>query len=755
MWYNKHMRTSRFHPGRPRGAVAGLTLVSVLLIAAMPSAAGAAAPIVENRGQWPDDVRFVARDGATSVTFTAAGPVVRSGAGEAAITLVGAGSPGAPVGRAPHPTRWNFFRGPDAHTWRTSVPGWTEVVYRDVWPGVDVCWQVRAGGLQWRLDPTGDSAPPRTAVRPPNLPVLRVTDADDGRAGTISWGAPTAAPADGRDAGPLVWSTYLGASDSDKGLGVAVGPDGCPVVVGRSRSPDFPTPGGVVTDPAGLNDVFVLKLSPSGDSVVWGTFLGSDGDDAGMGLAIAPDGEVVVVGLASGADWPVTAGAFATTASGQRDAVAARLGAGGDTLVWSTYLGGASNDLAIRVRLDATGCPVIGGATQSPDWPTTPGAFDQWHDGGWDAFLARLSSDGTQLLASTLLGGTGDEEGRAMDLRPDGLVVLVGSTRGSVFPTTPGAFATGPAGAEDAWAACLDATDASLVWSTLLGGAENDVATRVACDAAGRAVVVGGTRSADFPTTAGAHDTTHNGNDDAFVSVVAPDGASLAWSSLLGGGDADRAMGVALDDAGRVTLLGYTLSDDLPTTPAAYDTSANGSYDVFVHQFTTDGGGLRFGSYLGGLERDEIFSATHDDAGRLLLVGVSESADFPVTAGCYQPEYGGLADAFVAAVDPAAWLATTSPAPGGDPGLRCYPNPANPRATVAFDVPRAGPVTVRVVDLRGRAVRTLLTRSLTAGTHRLVWDGRDRAGLPVASGTYVCEVRTPGGRRTTRLGLVR
>ena len=700
-------------------------------------------------------MRFVARAGEATVTFTAAGPVVRIGAGDAEIALVGARSPAAPAGRDRHPTRWSFFRGADARAWRVSVPGWTEVVYRDAWPGVDVCWQVRDGGLHWRLEPTGDTVPPRTAAHPPSLAPLRATGDADGRAGTIAWGAPAATPASGREGGPLAWSTFLGASDSDKGLGVAVGPDGCPVVVGRSRSPDFPTPGGVVTDPAGLNDVFVLKLSPAGDSVVWGTFLGSDGDDAGMGLAIAPDGEVVVVGLASGADWPVTAGAFATTASGQRDAVAARLGAHGDTLLWSTYLGGAGNDLAIRVRLDAAGCPVIGGATQSPDWPTTPGAFDQWHNGGWDAFLARLSSDGSQLLASTLLGGTGDEEGRAMDLRPDGLVVLVGSTRGSVFPTTPGAFATAPAGGEEAWAACLDAADATLVWSTLLGGAENDVATRVACDAAGRSVVVGGTRSADFPVTGGAHDTVHNGNDDAFVAVVAPDGASLAWSSLLGGSEADRAMGVALDEAGRVTVLGYTLSDDLPTTPAAFDTTANGSYDVFLHQFTATGDGLRFGSYLGGLERDEVFSAGFDGAGRLLLVGVTESADFPVTPGCYQPLYGGLADAFVAAVDPAAWLATATIAPGVADGPRCYPNPANPRVTVAFALPRAGPTTVRMLDLRGRTVCTLLAGPLPAGPHLLVWDGRDRAGAPVASGTYVCEVRTPEERRTTRLSLVR
>ncbi len=161
-----------------------------------------------------------------------------------------------------------------------------------------------------------------------------------------------------------------------------------------------------------------------------------------MALAMAPDGDIVIAGLVSDDDWPTTAGAFQTASGGRRDAVVCQLSPDGTVLRWSTYIGGALNDVANRVFVGADGCPIMVGDTESFDWPTTPGAHDRLHGGGWDAFMARLSADGSTLLASTLLGGASDDLGRDVIQDLDQPVVVVGSTRSCSFPTTPGAFQT-------------------------------------------------------------------------------------------------------------------------------------------------------------------------------------------------------------------------------------------------------------------------------------------------------------------------
>ncbi len=182
-------------------------------------------------------------------------------------------------------------------------------------------------------------------------------------------------------------------------------------------------------------------------------------------------------------------------------------------------------------------------------------------------------------------------------------------------------------------------------------------------------VITGGTRSGDFPVSLDAYDTTHNGNDDAFVATMSADGSTLGWSTFLGGVNADRGLALAVDPDANVTVAGYTLSPDLPVTLGAFDLTANGSYDVFVHQLSADGRRLRLGTYLGGALRDETYAAKFLDDGRLLLVGVTESEGFPVTAGAYQEGYAGLADAFVAELD-LTRLAGGRQAPPAATGLR-------------------------------------------------------------------------------------
>ncbi|MBD3222061.1 hypothetical protein GF314_12550 [bacterium] len=708
--------------------VAPVVAVVGLLLAATASAA---VPIVENRGQLPPVVRYHAASGDLRCFFT----------DDALVTVVDGTvrrrpwtDDGGPVrldGRDRLPTRFSYFHGADPARWQRGVATWAAVAVvagRDTPPE------------RWWFGPAGLC---RTR---PGEPAELIVPAGPGAADRPR------DPADG-----LAWSTFLGQSDSDKGLGIILGRNGCPVVIGRTRSLTFPTtPEGYENEHAGLNDVFVAKLSNDGHELVWGTFLGSGGDDAGMALASDAAGDLVIVGLASGPDWPTTPGAYATAASGQRDAVVAKLAEAGDDLLWSTYLGGGANDVANRVLVDADGCPIFIGETESTDWPTTAGATQTTHAGGWDVFVARLAADGHDLLASTLLGGEGDDFGRDVAGLAGGAVVMVGGATASAdFPTTDGTLAPLPVGGVDGFTAAVVPSTATLGWSTFLGGAQDDIVTAVHAEPDGHVLVTGGTRSSDFPTTDGAFASAHAGNDDAFVCRLAINGTDLVWSTLLGGGDADRGLALTRDATGGVTVVGYTLSTDLPITGDAFDATANGSYDVFFHQLSPTGSWLRFGTYLGGAARDESYAMAIEPSGRVALVGVTHSSDFPVTPDCYQPLYAGDADALVAMVEPPVWDPTVSPPATAGPRLRAWPNPFNPRVTIGFVQDTGGQVTAAVYDARGRRVRSLADRHLTAGTHRLTWDGRDGNGRPLPAGTYLGEVRVAGERRVVPLSLVR
>ena len=145
---------------------------------------------------------------------------------------------------------------------------------------------------------------------------VAIVPAAPANGGAVVWAS---APARRRDAGDgVLWSTFLGQTASDKGLAVALTEAGEPVAVGRTRSVDFPTTvGSYSTENAGLNDVFVAKLTPDGSNLIWSTLLGSSGDDAGMSVALAADGDILITGLASVADWPTTAGAFDETGNGR------------------------------------------------------------------------------------------------------------------------------------------------------------------------------------------------------------------------------------------------------------------------------------------------------------------------------------------------------------------------------------------------------------------------------------------------------
>jgi beta-propeller repeat-containing protein len=301
--------------------------------------------------------------------------------------------------------------------------------------------------------------------------------------------------------------------------------------------------------------------------------------------------------------------------------------------------------------VDSAGSVYVVGTTHSSDFPTT-GGFETSYGGSRDAFVTKVNAAGSSLAWSSFLGGGDYEDAWGVALDSAGNVYVTGGTYSSDFPTTGGFDTTWVGG--DAFVTEVSAAGSSLAWSSFLGGSSSDVGNGVAVDSAANVYVVGTTYSTDLPTTGGFDTTFSGGVYDAFVTKVNAGGASLSWSSYLGGGGADFGQSIAVDSTGNVYVVGRTNSSDFPTTGAFDMTFSGGIYDAFVTKVKAAGSSLAWSSYLGGADDDSATGVALDSAGNVYVAGYTASSDFPATGG-FDTAYGGSTeyDAFVTKVDAA------------------------------------------------------------------------------------------------------
>jgi len=333
----------------------------------------------------------------------------------------------------------------------------------------------------------------------------------------------------------LVYSTFLGRGVAGcvdyigycHDCGIAVDSSGAAYVTGGTNSSDFPTtPGAFDTSYNGGEwDAFVVKLNSTGSALAYATFLGGSGSERGMGITIDSSGAAHITGATGSSDFPITPAAFDTSYNGgDCDAFAVKLNPTGSALVYATFLGGDRGDNGYDIAVDSSGAAYITGVTRSSDFPTTPGAFDQAFDCHYsDAFVSKLNATGSALAYSTFLGGNEDsDEGHSIAVDSSGAVYVTGLTYSVDFPTTTGAFTTTKNGGHtDAFVVKFNPPGSALLYATFLGGGDWDEGSGIAVDGSGTAYVTGRTYSSDFPTTAGAFDTSYDGGHYGYEAFVA------------------------------------------------------------------------------------------------------------------------------------------------------------------------------------------------------------------------------------------
>jgi Beta-propeller repeat len=412
----------------------------------------------------------------------------------------------------------------------------------------------------------------------------------------------------------LSYSTYLGGSGLDYAYGIAVDAVGNAYITGLTDSLDFPVSHatqdsiGGGTCGTGLDvfpcfDVFVTKLAASGSSAVYSTYLGGSGDDRGTGIAVDSSGNAYVTGYTNSADFPV-ANAFQPA-----------------------YSGGNCGSVA------------------NPD-PC------------FEAFVAELNASGAALAYSTYLGATGQDLAAGIAVNGAHEATVIGSTSSVDFPTTPGVVQTSYAGgALDAFVTRLDSTGSRPLFSTYLGGSDEDRGLGIAVDEAGDSFVTGSTASKDFPSVRALQPANAGGTcgpvasqtpcADAFVTKLNPTGTAFVYSTYLGGSGGDSGNAIAVDAGGAAYVAGMTASSGFPVTPGSFQQTGGGvSVDAFVTKISPDGSAPAFSTYLGGLGAETAYGIAVDSTGNSYVTGYVQDDAFPV-ANPIQGSPGGFYDAFV------------------------------------------------------------------------------------------------------------
>lgn len=436
------------------------------------------------------------------------------------------------------------------------------------------------------------------------------------------------------------------------------------------------------------------------------TYFGGRAFDRAQGCAVDPDGFVYIAGNTRSDDLPVSQDAFGGDFGGDQDAFVAKLAPDLSRVLAASYLGGSGEDRGYGVAVDGAGHVIVTGITKSTDFPTTGGAT---HQGDADVFVAKLDPDLSALDFSTLIGGRALDWTRGSIEQDDaGVIYISGHTDSPDFPAT---FQEGPGGGLDGYVLALAADGSRLLWSTRVGGSQDErFYGNLARAPDGTLVAAGMSRSDDFPTTEGAFRKTLSSASDTFPSFtgdgvavrLTSDGSSLLYATYLWGAVAPND---GLDLVAGARALVYTEvraahADRVPVSSGAHQkTYGSGVTDAVAARLSADGSTVEGATFLGGSGEEEGSGTDVDPLGNLLLSGNTQSSDFPVTPGAVQTRHGGQADAYVSVLAPDLSLlySTYLGGSGVDRG-RCLVRRGDGAFVVTGDTDGGMPVTPGVLD---------------------------------------------------------
>jgi hypothetical protein len=670
----------------------------MLLISASVAAVGAAPvlasalkslPLVfeENLGQSHPRVRFVARGAGFDTFLTDEGANIVVGQSNRDRDSVIQIRPfqgrksAIPQASDPLPGKTNYLLGDDPSRYIVDAKTFARVKYESIYPGIDIVFYGTHRELEYDLVVAPRANPQAIALELRGID--RLTLSSEGSlalhtpSGDVEFRKPVAyqdirgtrRDVDIRyarlgknrigfrlgryDVGyPLVIDPILSISTNLWGTSTGVALDSANniYVVGSTSKTDLlPVAGGYQTQIAGDVDAYVAKLNDTGTAAIYTTYLGARrATSVGQRIAVDSAGSAFVTGTTTSTAFPITPGAFQSTGKN----FVAKLNPAGNGLAYSTYV----NAPVAAIAVDGAGNAFMTGTAFG--LATTPGAFQPTKLGNTAPYVAKLNASGTAMSYATYLGGSANDEGKAIAVDGSGNAYVVGIARSSDFPTE-NALRRSLGGPADAFVAKVNPSGTALVYSTYLGGSGEERGFGVAVDSIGQAIAVGWTQSADFPVTPGAFQVRKGYQDqtviNAFITKLNTAGNGLIYSSYLGGAwcfsptvhscfgffgadeGMDVATSVAVDAAGYAYVGGYATSTQFPLVDALESIDPNGDvwHVPLMAKIAPGGDRVIFATVLGTKSQDANLSqiAVDTNGGAVAVGSVPFQPLFPLTPG--------------------------------------------------------------------------------------------------------------------------
>ncbi len=618
-----------------------------------------------NRGQTDPSVNFLSRGRGYALFLTGGEAVLTlknpssavggktppASAAALRLKLLGANAHAVVTGRDELPGKANYFIGNDPSKWRTNVPTFAKVKYESVYPGVDLVYYGAQGGeleYDFVVAPGADPKAISLGVETGGHAPLQINSEGDLivrlQSGNVQLHKPVVYQEAESEVRGARFEVQNGArnskletrNSSNRQLNI----NHRQVVEGHYA---LDAQNHVRFDLGPYDHNRPLVIDPV---LVYATYIGGSGGDVAYSIAVDSYFDAYIAGVTNSSDFPIKSGEQSAY-GGEGDAFVTKMNAAGSQLIFSTYLGGSGSDTATAIAL-SSGSTFITGYTSSTNFPTkvpvsTANPFQLTYGGGsFDAFVTELSTDGSTVVYSSYLGGSGADFGQGIAVDSSGNAYVTGSTQSSSGFPTVNALQSVLNGSQNAFVTKVNNNGEALVYSTYLGGSEADSGQSIQVDNSGNAYIAGYTFSSDFlernVPLGTPIQSTIGGAADAFVAELSFTGTtlSLPFSTFLGGTGDDRAYGLALDSTQtpNIYITGSTVSTNFPTTSGVLQPALKGSSDAFVCKLNNAGSTLVFSTYLGGSNADQgnaiaVIPTGQTNAGAVFVTGFTESSDFP------------------------------------------------------------------------------------------------------------------------------
>ena len=575
----------------------------------------------------------------------------------------------------------NYFIGNDMSKWSSNISNYDKIIYENLYEGIDLVYYFNEMGLKYDWIVKTDADPKIIVEKYEGIEILEIDIKGDlniiTKSGELHEGKPLSYQEIGNKIvrvdvvydiinensikycigkydyskeliiDPLIYSTYIGGGENDEGIDIKLDNDNNILITGKTYSSNFPFTNGSYSGYE--SDIILFKIDSTDYELVFSTIIGGNDVDNGNGLAIDFENNIYITGYTKSSNFPVTNDCYDNDSNGDYDIFVIKIKSDSLSLIYSTYIGHNDVDKAYDIEVDNEQNSYITGYSWSNDFPTTNGSYQKSKNYYCDIFIFKLNKNGTDCIYSTFIGGNGWDSSWKIVLDDEKNAIITGNTNSDIDLPLSNAYDAGfNGGIKDIFLCKLNFDGSIIIFSTYIGGSNEDYASDITLDIYGDIYLTGATGSySDFPLSSNCYDYSYNGGiRDVFMIKMKSDGSDLIYSTYIGGDSEEWGAAITIDDKNNIYIAGPTKSSNFPITPNCYQNKTSGNFDVFLCKLNITYSEFLYSTYIGGTEIEYGRNLILDSNLNIYITGFTKSLDFKISNDSFDDSHNGMSDIF-------------------------------------------------------------------------------------------------------------